>query len=52
MKNFDGDLMAYLALSEISKSEDYSMSTDDIVSKMKVHARKLKSDSPNIKFKW
>jgi len=52
MKNFDGDLMAYLVLSEISKSEDYSMSVDDIVSKMRVHAGKLKSENSNIKFKW
>ena len=51
MKNFDGDLMAYLVLSELSKDENNFMSREDIVSKMTVHSRKLRNSNLSIKFK-
>ena len=52
MKEFDADLSAYLILSEMSKNEEDKGTTEDMVSKMRVHANKLKGGTSGISFKW
>lgn len=49
MKEYNADLTAYLTLSELSKNENNERSVEDMVSKMRVHAGKMKG---GFSFKW
>jgi hypothetical protein len=45
VSDFDVDLIAYMALSEISKSAQDDSIAEDVTSKMNVHAKKLKENN-------
>jgi len=52
MKDFNADLSAYLILSDMSKKEENNGMLEDISSKMRVHANKLKTGGSGISIKW
>ena len=45
VSEFDADLIAYMALSEVSKTAQDNAIIEDITSKMNVHAKKLKENN-------
>jgi hypothetical protein len=47
INEFDVDLIAYMALSEVAKN-DSTVNRDDLNSKVAIHARKLKDNPSNI----
>jgi hypothetical protein len=40
---FDADLVAYIVLSDCMKNKDNECMKDDIMSKMNIHAKKIKN---------